>query len=207
MEIILLERDLSIVEASGKFLRILGTVKLYLETEVLGVRKLMEAAVIEGQGFKKILVSLGLMKKWDLIHQLFPNETVSDFVFKLNNKSRLAYSSRYSFQSNLSTESTPLKKPSKLCRKLKEDIVKEWGDCLKEKLGPEDRMNVPPVKLKMKDNNVKPSFCTRPFDTPYHLHEMYETELNACLEAGQIVPCGTEQSQWASKAFPVPKGD
>ena len=37
--------------------------------------------------------------------------------------------------------------------------------------------------------------------------DMYETELNACLEAGQIVPCGTEPSKWSSKAFPVPKVD
>ena len=68
-------------------------------------------------------------------------------------------------------------------------------------------MRVPPVKLKMKNSEVKPSFCTRPYDTPYHLRDMYETELNACLEAGQIVPCGTEPSKWSSKAFPVPKGD
>ena len=36
---------------------------------------------------------------------------------------------------------------------------------------------------------------------------MYEKELNNCIEARQIVPCGTEPSQWVSKDFPVPKGD
>ena len=39
------------------------------------------------------------------------------------------------------------------------------------------------------------------------MREMYEKELQSCLEAGQIVPCGTEPSQWSSKAFPVPKSD
>jgi hypothetical protein len=43
-----LARELEIVEASGKNLKILGTVQLYLECEVLGGRKMMEAAVIEG---------------------------------------------------------------------------------------------------------------------------------------------------------------
>ena len=68
-------------------------------------------------------------------------------------------------------------------------------------------MKVPPVKLKMKSSEAKPSFCLKPYDTPYHLKDMYEKELNACLEAGQIVPCGTEPSRWSSKAFLVPKGD
>ena len=54
---------------------------------------------------------------------------------------------------------------------------------------------------------VKPSFCTRPYDTPYHLRDAYEKALNDGLEAGQIVAFGTEQSQWASLAFPVSKGN
>ena len=125
----------------------------------------------------------------------------------MTNKGFQAYSSLYSFQNQLYSESKPLKEPSREFKKLKAEITKEWQDCFKEKLGPQDRMRVPPVKLKMKNSEVKPSFCTRPYDTPYHLRDMYETELNACLEAGQIVPCGTEPSKWSSKAFPVPKGD
>ena len=95
----------------------------------------------------------------------------------------------------------------KECRKLKEEIIGAWGDCFKEKLGPTDRMKVKPVKLKVKSSEGRPSFCSKPYDTPYHLRDMYEKELQSCLDAGQIVPCGTEPSQWSSKAFPVPKGD
>ena len=36
---------------------------------------------------------------------------------------------------------------------------------------------------------------------------MYEQEIKNCIEAGQSVLCGTESSEWASKAFPVLKGD
>ena len=50
MKITPLTKELEIVEASGANLKILGTVKMYLECEVLGGRKLMEAAVIEGEG-------------------------------------------------------------------------------------------------------------------------------------------------------------
>ena len=68
-------------------------------------------------------------------------------------------------------------------------------------------MDVPPVKLKIKESSIKPSFCLNPYDTPHHLRALYETELSACLNAGQIIPCGTEPSQWSSKAFPILKGD
>ena len=53
----------------------------------------MEAAVIEGEGASEVLVSLGLMKKWDLIHDTFPLETVSDYLHRRTNKSKIAYSS------------------------------------------------------------------------------------------------------------------
>ena len=88
-----LDEPLSIVEASGRLLKILGTVKLYLEADVLGGRKLVERAVIEGEGAKEVLISLGLMKKWDLIHQTFPHETITDYLNSLNNKSGIAYQS------------------------------------------------------------------------------------------------------------------
>ena len=110
------------------------------------------------------------------VHQWFPSEIVSDYLFRMTNKGFQAYSRLYSFQNQLYNENKPLKEPSRECKKLNAEITKEWEDCFKEKLGPQDRMRDP-------------------------------TELNACLEAGQIVPCGTEPSKWSSKAFPVPKGD
>ena len=65
-----------------------------------------------------------------------------------------------------------------------------------------------PVKVKLKYENIRPSFCTRNYDMPFHLQEMCANSIKKnSLEAGQIVPCGTEPSEWASKAFPVPKGD
>ena len=73
-----LTRELIIVEASGKNLEILGT-KFYLDADVLGGRKMVEAAVIRGEGPKEIIVLLSLMKSWNMIHQSFPEETVSEY--------------------------------------------------------------------------------------------------------------------------------
>ena len=71
----------------------------------------------------------------------------------------------------------------------------------------EDRINDPPVKIKLKENTgITPSYCLCPYDTPFHLRKMYERELKNCLEAGILEKCGTEPSQWSSKAFPVIKG-
>ena len=86
MEITPLDREMEIVEASGKLLRILGTVTFFLECDVLGGRKMIEAAVIEGEGAAEVLISLALMKKWDLIHDSFPSETISDYMTRKTNK-------------------------------------------------------------------------------------------------------------------------
>ena len=70
-----------------------------------------------------------------------------------------------------------MKAPSKECRKLREDIMNNWQGCFKEELEPQDRMNVEPVKLRLKDEEARPIFCTRPYDSPFHLREMYEREV------------------------------
>ena len=128
--------------------------------------------MVRGEGTKEILVSLSLMKSWDIIHQSFPEETVSEYILKQNNKSSIAYSSLYNFQSDIYCESKKLREPSKECKKLKDEIISDWAECFKEKLGPTDRMKVPPVKLKLRNSESRPSFCSKPYDTPFHLREM-----------------------------------
>ena len=83
----------------------------------------------------------------------------------------------------------------------------DYVHVFKEEVEPHDRMNVEPVKLKLKEGYNTPSFCSKPFDTPHHLRGMYEKELKRALDAGHLAPCGLEPSAWSSKAFPVVKGD
>ena len=44
-EIFFLDEELDIIDASGKSLDIIGTCKMFLENEILGGRKMVEAAV------------------------------------------------------------------------------------------------------------------------------------------------------------------
>ena len=107
-----------------------------------------------------------------MILQSFPYENLSDFVDtqQKNKGFQEYYSSLYEMQAQIYQESKPLREPSKKCQKLKREILTKWGSCFKEKLGREDRMDHPPIKLKLrKDRAIKPSFYMRPFYTPFHL--------------------------------------
>ena len=85
-----LRKTLTIIEVSGKSLEGLGIVKMFLEADVLGGRKLAEASVTEEEGSKETLISLDLLKKWDLID-----------AYKMTNKCYQAYSSLYDFQTDI----------------------------------------------------------------------------------------------------------
>ena len=116
---------------------------MYLDAEVLGGKKLVEAAVIEGKSSKETDTNFAeLIEKWDLVHASFPNETVLDYMMKITNKRYQAYSSLYNFQTHIYNESKPMWEPSKKYKELKKDILEKWKDCFEKKLGPSDRMNV-----------------------------------------------------------------
>ena len=114
-----LTQDLIIVKASRSDLQILGTAMIYMKAEVLGEdRKKLEVAVIVGQeGSKEILVSLKLMKVWNVVHQSFPRESVNSYIQK--NKLNKSYTYYYSFQTS---NSNPLNPPSQ-CTLLRDKII------------------------------------------------------------------------------------
>ena len=75
--------------------------KFYIYNDVLGGRKCVEAAVTRSNK-KETLISLSLLKKWDLVHDSFPNQTISDYIYsKQRNKSMKAYSTVYNFNSGI----------------------------------------------------------------------------------------------------------
>ena len=57
------------------------------------------------------------------------------------------------------------------CDKLRQQIKKKYEGTFKEKLGKDDRVNIPPIKLELKDNDVKPINVGKCFDIPIHLRE------------------------------------
>ena len=111
---------------------------------------MVEAAVIQGDK-KETLISLQLLKKWDLAHDSFPFQTISEYNVSKNNKQYQAYSTLYSLQSSLYDESRKLKTPSRAYRKLREEIMGNWDQCFKKELESTDRMRVKPVSLKLKE--------------------------------------------------------
>ena len=123
---------------------------------------------------KETLISLSLLKKWDLLQETFPYQTISDFIDAKRNKVLKAYSPAYDFHLSLYEENRSLKKPSSKCIKLRENAMEKYSHMFKEELEPHDRMKVEPVKLKLKEGFINPSFCSKPFDTPHHLRQMYE---------------------------------
>ena len=67
IEVTPLKQKLEMLDASNRIMEIIGTTRIFIENDVLGGRKCVEAAVIEGEK-KETLISLKLLKRWDLIH-------------------------------------------------------------------------------------------------------------------------------------------
>ena len=202
-----LTQSLTIVEASGSPLTLLGTASIFIESDVLGDgRKEIECAIIQGtEGTKEVLISLRLMKNWGMIHESFPHETIDAF-YKRVYESEIYDRSYLSYYSVESSVSKPLPPPSKQCQLLKEKILSKWKDIFKNKLDKSDRVSIPPVNLSLKPGSV-PVYNSRPFDCPYHLRRSYDEELKDMIDADLIEPMGLKESPWCSRAFPVLKGD
>ena len=84
-------------------------------------------------------------------------------------------------------ENTP-----KECLKLREKILKEHKNNFKEKLGPLDQINHPPVKLKIDESRgIRPVRNTKAYDIPLHLRDAAQDE--------------PEETGWASMPFPRKK--
>ena len=76
---------MQILDASGNYLKLIGTSILYIRTQVLGMEtvKRLEVAVQRGTGEREILLSLQTLINWQLIHPGFPNIKISDYVNNL----------------------------------------------------------------------------------------------------------------------------
>ena len=89
---------------------------------------------------------------------------------------------------------------------MRDKIIWDWKGIFKEKLEKTDRLNIALVSINLKEGSI-PSYQSRAYDTPYHLHEPYDRELNDMMQAGILEPIALRESDWCSRAFPVLKGD
>ena len=96
------KRDMSIKDASGNFLKLLGSACLYIKSKVLGrdtIKKLEVAVQQQGVSEdREILLSLRTLVDWNIVHPEFPNVKLDDFIEKMINKriGKKAYSTLYS---------------------------------------------------------------------------------------------------------------
>ena len=111
-EVMPLKQKLEIIDASNHIMEIIGTPKMYIENHVLRGKKCVEAAVTRSNK-KETLISLSLLKKWDLVHDSFPRQTISEYVYNIQrNKNLKAYLALYDFNAGIYEEHSPLKPPS-----------------------------------------------------------------------------------------------
>ena len=125
-----------VTEASGNLLNIIGSCEIFCKIPFVKTTKKLECLVLRGNSVdREILISCDRLKKWDLIHNTFGKETVTDFINRNNwtryniSNSRLirnkvknvnSLSQLYN-KSQISTDELLGKIPSE-CIKLKENI-------------------------------------------------------------------------------------
>ena len=74
------KKPLVFIQADGSALKIIGSAIIFLEADNLKGRRMIECAVIDGNGARETLISLDYLKKWGILHETFPYENLDDFV-------------------------------------------------------------------------------------------------------------------------------
>ena len=76
------KKPLVIIQADGSALKIIGSAIIFLEADNIKGRRMIECAVIDGNGARETLISLDSLKKWGILHDTFPHENLDDFISK-----------------------------------------------------------------------------------------------------------------------------
>ena len=72
-----------VTEASGNMLNIIGSVEIYVQIPFVKSTNKLECLVLRGASVdREILVSCDTLMKWDLIHNTFGRETVTDYIHR-----------------------------------------------------------------------------------------------------------------------------
>ena len=85
MKINKLKQKHFVTEASGNMLNIIGSVEIFVQIPFVKSTKRLECLVLRGASVdREILVSCDTLMKWDLIHDTFGRETITDYVYRNN---------------------------------------------------------------------------------------------------------------------------
>ena len=74
-----------VTEGSRNMLNIIGSVEIFVQIPFVNSTKKLECLVLRGASVdREILVSCDTLMKWDMIHDTFGRETVTDYVYRNN---------------------------------------------------------------------------------------------------------------------------
>ena len=69
-----------------------------------------------------------------------------------------------------------------------------------DKLGPEDRIRVPPIKLEVdrrRAEQIRPTNHIKPYNVPFHLRDQFQKEVMDMLDAKIIERCEVA-TEWST---------
>lgn len=196
----ILKQKRLVTEASGNLLNIIGSCEIFVKIPFIKTVKTLECLVLRGNNVdREILVCCDTLKKLDLIHSTFGRETVTNYF--INNSTHYNISNSRLIRNKIKNVNNLsqlyhkyriltdylLGKILSECIKLREKILKIHKRNFKEKLGPTDRINHPPVKLQIdKSRGIKPAKHSKAYKIPIHLRESAQAEFTEMRKAGII---------------------
>ena len=117
-----------------------------------------------------------MLKRWDLLHETFPHETVGSY-FRRNIKLQKAAAV---YEKSAMPSKISISKVLHECKKLRNKILTKYADVFKDKLEKGDRVNIPPVKLQIDESkNVPPVHINKPFDLRKPAKKEFREMVNA----------------------------
>ena len=125
-----------------------------------------------------------------MIHPTFPNESLDMYISKLRANDKTILDSnkiKAIYEKSLISTKEKLNQKDPKCTDLRAKILKDNHDIFKDELGPEDRVNIPPVHLEVDlARNINPVKAMKPYDIPWHLRQPATIEFNKMLKSGVL---------------------
>ena len=76
-----LSKPRNVHEASGAKLDTIGTADMFLKFRTIGKTNKLRCLMLRGSNMdREVLISHKMLRRWDLIHETFPHETVRQYV-------------------------------------------------------------------------------------------------------------------------------
>ena len=124
---------------------------MFVKIRAIGKTKKLRCLILRGSNVdREVLISCKMLKRWDLIHETFPHETVGQYVRRnIKLQKAAAVYEKSAIPSKIRVSKVPPE-----CQKLRNKILTKYADVFKDKLEKGDRVNIPPVKLQIDESNL-----------------------------------------------------